>query len=382
MKRIFIKILRIFSIPAILVGFLPALAAAQAGSAAFDPNCYFPRIGVPGEIDTIYGSYDGQGLGDGMMNIGPSDGDPYGKMRCILNGNYADTGIVDSVFTTGPSFNLHHLNTKGTFPFQITRRGHFRSPRYLDILSFEITKRGDTIPYRIYWQDEQGNFDTNRYTDLRANLKGYIVYDYSWMLPYSSQFSSDTVEDIIATVAALKNDTGTHFNSFMLYFKGGEQLKQKGMVAFSDSIVPIGDPITFGGLLHGIGGIQADFRGVGRNDLLLEDEYHNCFYYKNDGHFSFDSFIYSILHDTIYANWQNPDGLISVGLSEPLMKIFPKSKNDSSFDLIAFIQRQNGAWDIAFSKGVPTSVLTSGLLTAHLSPFIMPQKGISIIAEI
>ncbi len=41
--------------------------------AQFDPNCYYPTVGKPREIDTIYGSYDQQMLSS-YLNVGPAPG--------------------------------------------------------------------------------------------------------------------------------------------------------------------------------------------------------------------------------------------------------------------------------------------------------------------
>ncbi len=72
-------------------------------SPALDSNCYFPQIGVPGEIDTIYGDTAGEELGSFIHNLGPMQGGMPGNML-IANGNYIPFEVP-----TGPTFNLHNL---------------------------------------------------------------------------------------------------------------------------------------------------------------------------------------------------------------------------------------------------------------------------------
>ena len=293
----------LFSVLASILAFSFSLLAffgaaeAQISSAAFDPNCYFPGIGIPGEIDTIYGSHGDQYLGSGMTNIGPAPGDPYGRISCLFDHIYSIPKDIwkDSLFTTGSAFNLHKLHVIADFNiFNIIRRGHFRSPKYSDILSYNL----DQTPARIYWQDDNGDYDSSRYTQLYSSKKGKWYDDYSFMVPYSAHISSDTAEDIIYRVMSADADTiPAYFN--LLYYKGGQQLFDQGKIAFEDSSL-FGE---YASSYKSIGGTnQGDFRGIGREDLLISDHSGDFLYYKNDPPFSMASFIHSLRYDTLLRN--------------------------------------------------------------------------------
>ena len=306
---------------------------SQVSSSAFDPNCYQPKIGTPGVVDTIYGAHEGEYLGAGMLNIGPYPDSSYGRMSCLLS--YPDS-LFNSVFRTGPSFNLHKLNVLGHFNINqaILRRGHFRSPKYSDILVADL-KNGNT-PARIYWQDDQGNYDSSRYTILLSAVKGKVYNDYSAMLPYTTHISSDSVEDIVYMTVIVDTDTGRGV-TYLLYFKGGKTLYDQGRTAISDSakslesLVP--NPKTTS---------QGDFRGVGRNDIIFEDSHRNFFYYKNDPPFSMSSVIKALRYDTLFAQWQNPNSQYFTERQTLEMKALSKPAGDSSSDFLAFFETQRG----------------------------------------
>ncbi len=313
---------------------------SQVTSPAFDPNCYFPKIGVPGEIDTIYGAQELQYLGANMLNIGSTPDSSYGRMSCGLSSN--PDSIFNFIFTTGPSFNLHKLNVVGYVninPGYIIRRGHFRSPKYSDILYDDRS----TSPARIYWQDDQGNYDSSRYTILLSSVKGKIYNDYSPMIPYTSYISSDSVEDIISTVFV--GNTNTIQDSiFLIYFKGGEQLRSQGRIANQDSIIFLNrykEPAVFLFKEN-----QGDFRGIGRNDLLASDNYGNIFYYKNERPFSMANVVNALRYDTLYAQWENPQSVYNFQRSQFVMKALSKVSDDSSEDLFAYFNTIYGSNEI------------------------------------
>ena len=186
---------------------------------AFDPKCYVPTIGNASEIDTIYGASEDNNLGAAMLNIGTKPGDSYGRIMCKLLPKGA---MGASIFTTGPTFDLHKLDIIGNFnidPSDIIRRGHFRSPKYSDILWG--CKDGCLQPARIYWQDDEGNYDSSRYTILATPLPGKSYTDYSPMIPYSSHILSDSVEDIIYMAVIADNDSMRGL-PYLLYFQGGK----------------------------------------------------------------------------------------------------------------------------------------------------------------
>ncbi|MDP4220342.1 MAG: T9SS type A sorting domain-containing protein [Bacteroidota bacterium] len=293
----------------------------QVSSVAFDPSCYFPKIGVQGEIDTIYGAAHDQYLGNGMLNIGPARGNPFGRMTShILNdGSQANQDI----FSTGHDFDLHNLQLLGkNFIRNIIRRGHFRSPKYSDLVCWDHT----SLPAKIDWQDDAGNYDSSRYTILMSSVEGKEYNDYSPMMPYTTYISSDSVEDIINMVVVA--DSTEKGKIYLLYFKGGSQLYEKGKIAVADSVLNLQD------LANPHSTIQGDFRGVGRNDLLIDDYSQNILYFKNDPPFSLSSFSYALRYDTIFAQWQNPEAHNAYNSPRLAMRALPKLSEDSSQDFI------------------------------------------------
>ncbi len=317
---------------------LAGVTQAQVNSTAFDPNCYFPRIGVSGEIDTIYGAHESQYLGSGLLNIGPTPGDSYGRLSCVLDYDNVNSMVRDSVFSAGHLFNLHKLHILGenTINYSI-RRGHFRSPKYSDILYSTRTSK----PARIYWQDDQGEFDSSRYTELRTNIKAKFYNDYVPLLPYSSHLSSDSVEDIVYSV--LVGNTNTQSDSiFLIYFIGGEQLMKKGKIAYQDSTKFFDTiPPPWVDRIRGVS--QGDYRGVGRADIIASDLYGNLFYYKNDPPFSLSGLVSALKFDTIFAKWQNPHSLVPNSENHLSMHAISKHGNDSSYDFLPPFETQYGS---------------------------------------
>lgn len=314
--------------------------AQTAGDApeVFDPNCYFPHLGVPGEIDSIVGSYQNQGLGGNLQNIGPEKGGSYG--RILMSGlEKADASFDfnNSTFATGHQFDLHNLSDvkeallpiihaeKGTW-----RYGHFRSMKYKDLLTYI----GNGA---IYWADDNGDYDTSRYTKLTytGDTDGNGVY-YSALNPYSALLSNDTVEDIIFSKNIFNTDT-----ILLLHFRGGEQLFEKGKRANQDSMISIQYYVKDKGRFTSFLGTQADFRGSGRQDLIVADMFNNLLYYRNDPPFSLASFRYEILHDTLLSRYDNPrmdtanvNAFHAYVTTPGIWSFFPKQSGDKSNDLI------------------------------------------------
>jgi hypothetical protein len=277
---------------------LARCACAQPTSLAYDPNCYFPRVGVPTEIDTIYGSTIDGYLGSGMLNIGPAPGQPYGRIMCIVHPAPLTGPAPVSVFNTGPTFNVHDLKITQTLTLthKIVRTGHFRSPGYTDILCFDA----DRSPAIIYWQDSSGNYDTARYTQLASPRHGRKGDDYSSMIPFTSQMSTDSVEDLIYSVI-LWDSVSQHDSLYAIYFKGGKSLYGQGQNAVADSMSPFGEIGDWHRILWNC--FQGDLRGVGRNDYINVDYAGNMFFYRNDRPFSMASITQALNHDTLYAQW-------------------------------------------------------------------------------
>ncbi|MFI5263210.1 MAG: T9SS type A sorting domain-containing protein [Candidatus Kapaibacterium sp.] len=316
--------------PLLLVLAFTGISEAQVSSPAFDPNCYFPRIGVAGEIDTIYGWQVDQELGAGMLNIGAAPDSSYGRISCVVDHDTAKQIWRDSVFNTGPNFNLHKLNTIGKFIlppyYNIVRFAHFRSQRYRDILATASSRSAI-----ILWQDDQGNYDSSRYTELWSSKRGTNFTFLDDMVPYSAHISSDMVEDIIGS-AVLLDSGSSHGDAYLIYFKGGEQLKTQGKIAISDSMYSMDSASKFLQIAEK-SPAQGDFRSVGREDLLQSDQYGNIMYFKNDPPFSMRKFLDGLRFDTLIAQRQNPNSI--GGPVAFTMKALPKLPGDSSVDLFA-----------------------------------------------
>src|ERR1035441_410817 len=175
-------------------------------SPALDSNCYFPQIGDPTEMDTIVGSMPNQYLGSPIIrNMGMKPNGSYGNM---LIGNLVPPLDGANFYTlsqveTGPSFNLHHMiqylqhlnpdtytgqNSNGLADGFIL--GHFRDSQHLDIFDG-----------RIYWADDNGNYDSSRFTVLRENIPvGHTRLPRGPILPwYVAHLTSDSVDDIVVS---------------------------------------------------------------------------------------------------------------------------------------------------------------------------------------
>jgi hypothetical protein len=324
---------------------LTATAFAQVSSVSFDPKCYQPTIGTPGVVDSIYGSYDGQELGLEIKNLWPEPGNSFGRLTI------SESTVITTTFPlyqTGPTFDLHHLHAIDTFkmwfdgygPDRVFIRGHFRSQKYWDIL-YRYSSTSDD-PLRIYWSDDQGNYDTSRYTLLEVkNQPGYKI-SYGEAQPYTAYMSSDSVEDIIAE---LKPYFVTSPDSvFFLYFKGGQRLKDQGSIAYADSM-QFFDTIYEGTIYEFSHG---DYRGVGREDLIGSSSIGDVMFYKNDPPFSLQNFVRALKYDTLMAKWQNPNYGSHLQSNEFSMRAFKKAPGDSSVD---FMPAPNG-W-IYIYKGGP-----------------------------
>jgi hypothetical protein len=337
---------KIFSIPEVhftfsLLAFclLTCVAHAQVSSAAFDPNCYQPVIGTPGVVDTIYGNHSLQTLGGGVFNLWHETGDPYGRVAYGTDTGASSLSVYP-IFTTGPKFDLHHLNIVDTFPITegiydnypgyIVKRAHYRSSRYLDIL---FAPPGNIVPPRIYWVDDKGKYDSSRFTDLKSPISGSKGVSYNEIYVYTDHMSSDSVYDVIFGIT-LDYGSQSIDSTFFLYFKGGNSLYSQGKTVYADSVAFLD---TFGMDTRYL--TQGDFRGIGREDLMASNGL-NVFYYRNDSPFSMTKFISSMKYDTLMARWQNPKGCYLTP-SQFTMRAFKKQPGDSSVDFLPNINDGN-----------------------------------------
>lgn len=317
-----------------LAGFIlaaPSLLRAQSNppfkNPSLDSNCYFPQIGDPSEMDTIYGSVNEQELGSFVKNLGTKSDGGFGNM--LIEDLNAAPFAFDP-FTqvlTGPSFNLHNMvkyvqkfipdggqvnDFNNGFHF-----GHFRDRAHLDI--FVVGN------WRIYWADDDGNYDSTRFSVLKANLRGGDFLEGgiqpNLISPYFAHLTNDTIDDIVTTCYSdYNNDQDT---AYALLFKGGGGLYSKD-TAFEDTSALMYPMSPNSAAFRAC--TQADFRGVGRDDLIAAD-YTNLCYYKNDPPFSIQQFAQAISNDTIFAQWQSPN-LLGVTSNQTFftMRALPKRR--------------------------------------------------------
>ncbi|MEP7234605.1 MAG: hypothetical protein ABI778_04845 [Ignavibacteriota bacterium] len=307
----------------IVAGLAPLEPLFGQVSAAFDPNCYFPRIGVPGEIDTIMGSTDGQGLGSFILNAGTPPGEANANM--LIQGLPQNAPFLTAV-KTGHSFDLHKLNIRKQLDLDdktIIRAGHFHDTKHLDLLA--LSRATLSVP-RIYWADDSGNYSKSRVTYPVISRVGDDGFGLQ-MSPYHAYLTSDTVEDLIMSFKIDYLDP--HRDTDVLcFYKGGRTLFEKGMAAKEDTMFLQGGMRRYN--------IQGDWRGTGREDLISEDGLGNALYYHNDREtpFSLAEFYRALRFDTLFARWQNPHFLgTDLGL-DVTMNALPRTAGDKSHDLL------------------------------------------------
>ena len=329
----------------------PALLCAQISSSAFDPNCYQPRIGVPGEIDTIYGGHDGQGLGQYQFSPGPGPNSPYN--RVFLSG-YMNNPNGWDILTGGPGFNLHDLNPPKAsfFPKYGGYIGHFHSPKLLDLYSQD----------RIYWADDNGNYDSSRFTGLGYHQRGpnnyeYRSFDFS---PYIAHMTSDSVDDLVLCYTTDWYPAKGTDTQWVVHFTGGAEIFKPGDTVLNDDATffsSLSDRETFNA---GRAGVAGDFRGIGREDFIAAggDSGGTLFYFHNDHPFSLARFTDAMRKDTFYTRWQNPEIPVPPGGAPywilQASRVFPRAKSDLTMDLIGSFARKDdpgGNPSINFFRG-------------------------------
>ncbi len=296
---------------------------------SLDSNCYFPQIDNPSEMDTIVGSV-GQNLGSPIIkNMGPKPNGGFGNM---LIGNLSPPKITDtytlSQVTTGPGFNLHQmtqslqkLSSNDAHSISYGFHGHFRDRAHVDI--FDGGK--------IFWADDAGNYDSSRSTVLKTNIRpGEGGIGGGPVDPYIAHLTSDSVDDIV--VSAFSNYANDHDTAYALLYRGGQQLHAKDTASQDTSALLY--PMTPNS--HAFRScVQADFRGLGRDDLVVYDGWYNLCYYKNDPPFSLERFAQAVAKDTILAAWQGPNIYRLGGIQTWFpMRVLPKKQGDMSVDLL------------------------------------------------
>jgi hypothetical protein len=320
---------------------------------ALDSNCYFPQIGDLSEMDTIYGDTASEGLGDFIHNLGPN---PNGTPGNVLLGTLGPFNSLQeptkyfSIAPTGASFNLHSLKAKAqAFLPDITslRFGHFHNRTNVDIF--------DADNWVIYWADADGNYDSTRSTRLVSNVRGsngLTRFDDDILSQaFIAHLSSDTVDDIVVGMDT-SDSIQTKDSSYLELFKGGPTLFGPTIV-HEDTSILIAPLFPY---IHQLShySVQGDFRGTGREDLIIADESRNAFFFKNDPPFSLQNFLQSMLFDTLWtkpSRWRdsniNNQRIYWIDPFESrAMHALPKKKSDSSYDWTIWIptrgDTQNG----------------------------------------
>ncbi|HET9135465.1 MAG TPA: T9SS type A sorting domain-containing protein, partial [Candidatus Kapabacteria bacterium] len=350
------------------------------------PNCYFPKIGVPNEIDTIYGAENNQQLGRTVGSIGHLPSESYAQIAIGNLYPHSNSDPIYPIVSTGPSFNLHKLEVRDTLkmgdynwrdPLNIIKRGHFRSKENIDVLYGELPS-GVLLP-RLYLSNNNGRYDSTHFIQLSTHFEdsNFFHESYGMMEPYCTYLTSDTVEDIVCAI--LKFDTlNSHHLLYGLLFKGGNPIWQTAKFIYPDSIFFIDTIIEQAAVPYRIC-TQGDFRGVGREDLIAADRSGNAFYYKNESPFSMKSFFKSLANDTLVAQWQNPTVHLPFNgnMFEPsrlTMQAFPRGHGDNAVDFIPDVVRSfdNVLYhDICFFKGGPE--FGSGRLLIDSADYIIPD---------
>jgi hypothetical protein len=334
---------------------ISGIVTAQVLSTAFDPHCYQPQIGVPGVIDTIMGGKANQVLGGNQFSPGPAPGSSYN--RTLFTG-YPNNPLAWDVVAGSPSLNIHDLNKpklNTAITGYTTVTGHFRSPNETDILHI------DAGSVYIYWGDENGNYDSSRFTTLGYRAQGGPdngASDPNTFSPYIAHLTSDSVDDLVLCfVTGYYPANGRPDSEYVVFYKGGVTLYQPGSIVLNDTGAYF-PPEHGNGTRHGCYG---DFRGIGRKDYLGADPYGNLFIYKNDPPFDITRFANAMRYDTIYAAWQNP-GIYPDRFSDywnltlKSIQVFPHSNQTSTVDFIGALQRRDNdsSWSANFWKGGPS----------------------------
>lgn len=319
-------------------------AYAQLSSPAFDPNVYIPTVGKAGEIDTIYGNADEQLMGARARVVKREiDG-----VTEIALGGYPTKG-KQSVVRVGPGFELGELPTRNfNIPLK-SERSMIVDIQYQGAKDYFAEPAGNTIP-KIYWSDNQGHFDSSRYTQLWLAPNRFA--DMVYMKPFIAPLAQDSVCDIVCLVREYA-DSLHKDRMYLAFFHGGEKLISKGKVAFADSIVlfdSIVNPSKSGFI-----NMQGDFRGTGRDDLIAYSGFGSYFYYRNVEPFALTKLVSSLHFDTLASRWENLS--FDPPYTSLIMRGLPKAPEDSSKDLlIAFNERnadgsEGHYWHIYMFRG-------------------------------
>ncbi len=325
------KDMRILLISAIVIFAGIFCSKESYAQSAYDSACYFPHMGDPNELDTIYGGRADQALGKNIALLPPLNGQTYDRL--VMQGLPGNIPYITSV-ETGPTFNLHKLNFIKRYPYLFEnwgyslKSGHFRNSKEIDLISYQVDGATYNSNTTIYWADKNGDYDTGRYTQIFPFRNDHLP------VPYIGKFTSDTVDDIIMSISGFFYHPGIPDTSYIALIKGGQQLYDKRIALFDDTVFY--EIAPWHASMERFP-FQGDWRGVGREDILMVDKPGNIFYYyKNDPPFELHRFVNAMEHDTILdaREWSYYKDYFSGGGDGMAMKAFPKLPSDHSFDLL------------------------------------------------
>lgn len=320
---------------------------AQHGACAAD--CYFPEVGKAGVIDTIYGGYSGQRLGSDVFWSGPTVSNSQGVM--FVEGLRENAPFLSALSLAKP-FNLHahSLVNKTTFhrDSMITEFAHLRDTKHLDLIAINSNDRSDP---RIYWSDDDGNYDNLRVTHLRIPArKDYIIIldNFNSGFPIHAHLTQDSVSDILLGVRYY-NDSLKKRDNYIAFYKGGKNLYIQGDTVLVDSLELYEGTDDWDFHRDMVSGYWS---GNGMEDLIgISPRGGDWFYFKNDSPFSLKKLVSSLKYDTLFTLWQNPK--IKHQRGGKALRIFPKQAGDLSDDLLCGfdIGGTNGDASDYFFKG-------------------------------
>ncbi len=325
----------------ILCLFVAFLAVGNSFAQIADPHCYYPKFDNRSEVDTIYGNYTDQFLGD-FFRLPPLPNTT--TSRLAISGLKKGYSQYWEIAPQAP-FNLHNLTI--TNPERLDRTednprqnvyGHFRNSKDWDMIS------GSGSTYFIYWSDANGLYDTSRRSYLSISVSKYH-FNFARtgdLPPIVTHCSSDTVDDIffgVTTTSASGQDT-----MYLAQYVGGEGLKtdtlNTGIRVVNPDTLYFFDTSRIADRVFKSG----NFSGSGHLDVVGHDRSDNLFYYHNTGKFDPWEFARAMHYDTlVVAREQHYSHLYPyyrVFFDSPHSdRVLSKPDTDSSEDLMFWYVR-------------------------------------------
>ena len=324
----------------LLCFFVASFAVGNSFAQIADPHCYYPKFDNRSEVDTIYGNYTDQFLGDffrlpPLLNTTTS--------RLAISGLKKGYSQYWEIAPQAP-FNLHNLTI--TNPERLDRTednprqnvyGHFRNSKDWDMIS------GSGSTYFIYWSDANGLYDTSRrsYLDISISKYHFNFARTGDLPPIVTHCSSDTVDDIffgVTTTSVSGQDT-----MYLAQYVGGESLKTdtlNGITLVNPDTLYFFDTSRIADRVFQSG----KFSGSTYLDIVGHDRSDNLFYYHNTGRFDPQEFARAMHYDTlVVAREQHYSPLYPyyrVFFDSPHSdRVLSKADTDSSEDLLFWYVR-------------------------------------------